>query len=407
MSAIFLEGGHVTSPQGWQAATTECGIKYSDRDDLGLLLSDRPCVSAAMFTTNRVKAAPVLYDMALMQRNPNGLRAVVLSAGNANACTGPDGEAAAETMGHSTETALNLPSDTAFVMSTGTIGLPMPVDLINRGIQTAAAGMGPANGPAFAKAIMTTDTRPKFCAVQVTFSDGRTCTIGGVAKGVGMIHPNMATLLSILTTDATLAPIALDAALRSAVEQSFHSISIDGDTSTNDTVLAMANGIADAPVINAPTGSDYEAFRSGLTAVCQYLAQEVVRDGEGATRFVTIHVRGARDNGEAKQAAMTIARSPLVKTALFGADPNWGRVLCALGYSGAEVDPGRIALSFGGLPVIENGMPLDFDEAAASDMLDQAEVTIDADLGLGTGDATVWTCDFSYGYIKINAEYRT
>lgn len=402
----FLADGHVASPRGWRAAVAACGIKYANRDDLALVVSDRPATAAAVFTTNAVKAAPVLYDMALMAQGGD-LRAVVINAGNANACTGVDGDAAAVAMARAVEQALDLPVNSVFVMSTGTIGVPMPVDKITRGIAEAATRLSPDHGLAAARAIMTTDTRPKHCAVTVTLPDGNAITIGGMAKGAGMIHPNMATMLAVVTTDAAVPRDVLDAAMRQVLEVSFNSISIDGDTSTNDTLLVMANGASDAPPItelDSPAGA---AFVAGLTAVCQHLAHAIVRDGEGATRFVTITVRGAVNNAEAKQAAMTIARSPLVKTALFGADPNWGRVLCAIGYSGATVDPNRVVLHFGGMRVLENGLPLPFDEKAAHKLLDVPDITIDADLGLGEGSATVWTCDFSYDYVRINAEYRT
>jgi glutamate N-acetyltransferase/amino-acid N-acetyltransferase len=406
MAVTFIENGHVASPRGWSGATAACGIKYAGRDDLALLVSDGPAAAAAVFTTNKVKAAPVRYDMALLERGGGSLRGLVVNAGNANACTGPDGDAATVAMARAAEAALGLPADSVFVMSTGTIGVPMPVEKITAGIAAAAGGLG-ADGVALARAIMTTDTRPKHCAVRVALPGGGAITIGGMAKGAGMIHPNMATLLAAVTTDAAVAPSALDAALRRAVELSFNSISVDGDTSTNDTLLAMANGAAGAAPIESLETPDGAAFLEGLVAVCRHLAHAVVRDGEGATRFVTITVRGARSDADAKLAAMTIARSPLVKTALYGADPNWGRVLCAIGYSGAEVDPDRVALLFGGMRVLEGGLPLPFDERAASDLLDVAEVRIDADLGLGTGEATVWTCDFTESYVKINAEYRT
>jgi glutamate N-acetyltransferase / amino-acid N-acetyltransferase len=404
--AAFLDGGHAASPAGWRAATAACGIKYRDRDDLALLLSDRPAAAAAVFTTNKVKAAPVLYDMALMQRGTGGLRAVVINAGNANACTGADGDAAAVAMARAAEQSLDLPADSVFVMSTGTIGVPLPVAKVTAGIAAAARTLG-GDGIAAARAIMTTDTRPKHAALRVELPGGGALTLGGMAKGAGMIHPNMATLLAVVTTDAAVSPAALDAALRYAVELSFNSISIDGDTSTNDTLLVLANGAAGNAPIESLDTPDGEAFRDALTALCVELAHAVVRDGEGATRFVTITVRGAASDADAKLAAMTIAKSPLVKTALYGADPNWGRVLCAIGYSGAEVDPARVVLLFGGMRVLEGGLPLPFDERAASDLLNVPEVSIDADLGLGEGRATVWTCDFSEHYVKINAEYRT
>lgn len=407
MTITFIDDGHAASPLGWSAATTACGIKYRNRDDLALLVSEQPCSAAALFTTNRVKAAPVCYDMELMARNPAGLRAVVINAGNANACTGAAGDAAAAAMARATEEHLSLPAGTVFVMSTGTIGVPMPIEKVLDGIYAASRGLDPDCGVAAARAIMTTDTRPKYCAAQVVLPSGTTVTIGGMSKGAGMIHPNMATLLCTITTDAAVEPATLDAALRHAADLSFHSISIDGDTSTNDTLLAMANGAAGNQPIRDLSTADGAAFLEGLVIVCQRLAQEVVRDGEGATRFVTIHVRGARSNPDAKLAAMTIAKSPLVKTALYGADPNWGRVLCAIGYSGADVEPERVVLHFGGMKVLAGGLPLDFDEKAAHDLLDVPEITIDADLGLGAGAATVWTCDFSYDYVRINAEYRT
>ncbi len=402
----FLTEGHAASPRGWRAAVAACGIKYANRDDLALLVSDRPATAVAVFTTNAVKAAPVRYDMALLERN-HELRAVVINAGNANACTGVDGDAAALAMARAVEQSLDLPVDSVFVMSTGTIGVPMPIEKITRGIAEAATRLSPERGLDAARAIMTTDTRPKHCAVTVTLPDGGAITIGGMAKGAGMIHPNMATMLAVVTTDAAVPRSVLDAAMRQALDVSFNSISIDGDTSTNDTLLVMANGAsATAPITDlaSPAGA---AFLSGLIAVCQHLARAIVRDGEGATRFVTIRVRGATSAADAKLAAMTIARSPLVKTALFGADPNWGRVLCAIGYSGATVDPDRVVLHFGGMRVLENGVPLPFDERAAHDLLNVPEITIDVDLGLGEGEATVWTCDFSYDYVRINAEYRT
>jgi glutamate N-acetyltransferase / amino-acid N-acetyltransferase len=403
----ILDDGSVTTPAGWRAATWACGIKYQGRDDLALLLSATPCSAAAIFTTNKVKAAPVRYDMALIARNAGGLRGLVVNAGNANACTGADGEAATLAMACASEAALGLPADTVFVMSTGTIGVPMPTARIVAGIEAAAGRLDPASGPAAALAIMTTDTRPKRAAVRVALPSGVSIRLGGMAKGAGMIHPNMATLLCAVTSDAAISPPVLDAALRQAAELSFNSISIDGDTSTNDTLLAMANGAAGNAPISRLDSPDGAAFLAGLTALCQRLAHEVVRDGEGATRFVTINVRGATTYADAKLAAMTIAKSPLVKTALYGADPNWGRVLCAIGYSGAEVDPERVVLDFGGMRVLESGLPLPFDEVAASDLLNVPEVLIEADLGLGACAATVWTCDLTEAYIRINAEYRT
>jgi glutamate N-acetyltransferase/amino-acid N-acetyltransferase len=345
--------------------------------------------------------------MALLEQNHAHLRALVVNSGNANACTGLPGEEATAATAQAVEQALDLPPSSVFVMSTGVIGVPLPLEKVLLGIATAATALDATNGSAAARAIMTTDTRPKYAALSVALPSGTTICIGGMSKGAGMIHPNMATMLACVTTDAAVEPAVLDQALRYAADRSFHSISIDGDTSTNDTLLVLANGASGAaPIISLDT-EDGQVFLAALTTLCQKLAQEIVRDGEGATRFVTITLRGARSDAEARQAALTIARSPLVKTALFGADPNWGRVLCALGYSGVELDPDKVVLQFGGLRVLENGLPLDFDEKAAHNLLNVPEVSIDADLGLGEGNATVWTCDFSYEYIKVNAEYRT
>jgi glutamate N-acetyltransferase/amino-acid N-acetyltransferase len=406
-SYTWIDQGGVTAPRGWRAAGVSCGIRNRRRPDLALLLSEAPCAAAALFTTNNITSAHIQYDRPLLERNPAGIRAVVVNSGSANACTGTPGIEAAAAVARAVEETLGLPTDSAVVMSTGVIGLPLPVEKIVRGIGQAAQELSIEGALAAAHATMTTDIRPKQGAVRVALPGGNTCTIGGMAKGSGMIHPNMATMLSTITTDAMLSPELLRAALRHAAERSFHCISVDGDTSTNDTLLGLANGQANLPPITSLDTPAGQAFLAGLTALCQYLAREVARDGEGATRFVTIQVRGAASDAEAHRAAMTVARSPLVKTAIFGADPNWGRIVCALGYSEATLDPARLLLSFGDMQVFANGVPLDFDEQAAHNLLSQPEVLIDADLGLGSGSATAWTCDFSYDYVKINAEYRS
>lgn len=407
MTFSFLEQGSATTPRGWRAAAVACGIRKAGRDDLALLISDTPCAAAALFTTNTVKAAPVLYDQALLARQPNGIRAIVVNSGIANACTGEMGDAAVGTTAQAVSEACTLPEDSVFVMSTGVIGIQLPVEKLRNGISQAAQCLAPDRGPAAARAIMTTDTHPKYCAVSVHLPSGGQVMIGAMAKGAGMIHPNMATMLCFITTDATMTPSALKTVLQYAADRSFHCISIDGDTSTNDTVLALANGLAHTAPITDVASADGQAFGQALTAVCQRMAQEIVRDGEGATRFVTINLRGATSDTEAHRAAMSVARSPLVKTALFGADANWGRVVCALGYSGAALDLNRVVLHFNDLKVFEHGLPIDFDEQAAHHRLDVPEVVIDIDMGLGSGNTTVWTSDFSYDYIKINAEYRT
>ncbi len=402
---VFLEHGFVTSPQGWRAAAVACGMRYSGRDDLALVVSDRPCSAAALFTTNAVQAAHIHYDREVLARNPSGIRAVMINSGSANACTGEDGIAAAATTARALEEELGLPPHSACVMSTGVIGLPLAVEKMLRGIPAAARQLHASNGSAAALAIMTTDTRPKQCAVQVDLPGGEQIVIGAMAKGSGMIHPNMGTMLAVLTTDATIPPPILHAALRHAADRSFNCISVDGDTSTNDTLLMLANGQAAAiEDLASPAG---EAFLEALTAVCQYLACEVVRDGEGATRLVTIQVRGAASDSEAHRAAMSVARSPLVKTALFAADPYAGRMVCALGYSNVTLDPNRLEIYFAGIKVFAQGQPTSFDEKAVHHLLEAPEIVIEADLGLGSGAATVWTCDLSYEYVKINSEYRS
>lgn len=404
----FLADGHSTSPAGWSAGVAACGIKYPDRNDLALLVSEHQCVAAALFTKNRVKSAHILYDTSILARSPTAIRGVVINSGNANACTGEAGLTDARTMARAAEDTLHLPESSMLVMSTGVIGIRLPIEAILRGITAAASHLDPKGGRAAAQAIMTTDTRPKHAAITVSLSDGHTITIGGMSKGAGMIHPNMATMLGILTTDAAITHSALQTSLHYVADRSFHAISVDGDTSTNDTLLIMANGLAGNHPITSIQTPDGQEFLSSLLILCQYLAKEIVRDGEGATKLIEITVSGAQSREQAHQAAMTIARSPLVKTAFFGADPNWGRIICALGYSGVEFVPEQCDLSICGIPVFAQGVPLPFDEHTASTLLANAsEVTVVANLHLGNGEATVWTCDFSYEYVRINAEYRT
>lgn len=403
----LLDAGSVTTPCGWRAAAVACGMRYSGRTDLALLVSDAPATAAALFTTNAVQSAHIHYDRAVLARNATAIRALAVNSGSANACTGQAGIDAAATVARTVEEALALPAHSALVMSTGIIGLPLAVGKIVDGIAQAMSQLAVDQGPAAASAIMTTDTRPKYCAVCVPLPDGGEVHIGGMAKGSGMIHPNMATMLGMVTTDATVPPAILATMLRDAADQSFHCISVDGDISTNDTLLALANGQAGQPPIDSRTSPAGQALLAGLTTVCQYLAKEVVRDGEGATRLVTIHVRGAATDAEARQAAMVVARSPLVKTALFAADPNWGRIVCALGYSQVALDPGRLVLSLEGVTVFANGMPVAFDEQTVHRLLDAPTVQVEADLGMGRGTGFAWTCDLSYEYVRINAEYRT
>jgi glutamate N-acetyltransferase/amino-acid N-acetyltransferase len=401
----------ITAVPGFQATGVKCGIKTSGGRDLALVMADRPCTAAAMFTQNAFQAAPVLYDKALMAKTGgHGIRAVLINAGNANACTGDQGQRDAEQMARWLEEMAQLPVDTAFVMSTGIIGQHLPMEKIKAGLAEALAAMAnePNGGALAAEAIMTTDTIPKEVFVQVEIG-GRVISLGGMAKGSGMIHPDMATMLSALVTDANLTPSDLDGALRRAVNASFNRVSVDGDTSTNDTVVILASGSAtEAPL----SGADLAAFTAALTDLCTKLAKMIARDGEGATKLVEVQIKGAASEAEAVAAAQTVAISPLVKTAIFGNDPNWGRFLMAIGRSGAAVNVAQAALWLqtpqARVPLVAQGQPLPFDAVALNEQLQAAdEVTIIADLGLGSASATYWTCDMSYKYVEINAEYHT
>ena len=400
---------------GFRAAGVAAGIKANGDPDLALIVSDVPCVAAAVFTRNAFAAAPVIYDRKLMRVAAESIQAVVVNAGNANACTGEEGIVRAASMAHITEKALGLPERSAFVMSTGVIGVPLPIEKIRAGVPQAAARLRADGWEEAARAIMTTDTAPKWASATLPADLGG-ATVVGIAKGAGMIHPNMATMLAVIATDLAIAVAPLQAALRHAVNRSFNRITVDGDTSTNDTVVVLANGQAG----NAPITSDedprFAAFQDALTRVCVDLAQQIVRDGEGATKFVTVRVVGAASDEDAVRAAKAVANSPLCKTAFFGGDANWGRVLAAVGYSGAQVDPARVALWFAGgkegqrgpaLQVVTGGTPTDYSEEEATHIFAQPEIDVLVDLGLGEGEAEVWTCDLGYEYVRINAEYRS
>lgn len=392
---------------GFRFAGVSCGIKpqtaaYGGRAlDLALIASDAACSAAGVFTQNRFPAAPVLYDKQALQGNPTGIRAVVINAGNANACTGAQGLADAQRMAALAESALGLPASAALVMSTGVIGLPLPMDKLEAGIRAAARALQPGDDGVqlAAQAIMTTDTKPKRAAQRA----GQASLLG-IAKGAAMIHPNMATMLAVVVTDAAVEPDALQIVLRRAVDRSFNAISVDGDTSTNDTALVLANGLA-GPV-------DLAAFEAALTEVCTDLAQQIVRDAEGASKFITVRVSGAASAAGARQVAQTIAASVLVKTAVYGGDPNWGRVLAAAGRSGVELDPARAALWFAGdggpeYQVVAGGAPLPYDEAEAARIFSCRDLSIHLDLGAGPAQATVWTSDLTHDYVSLNAHYRT
>ena len=405
---LAIEGGSITSPRGFEAAGVACGLKSAGALDLALVHSLRACVGAAVFTTNAVKAAPVVYDHRILLRNPAGLRSVVINSGCANACTGKRGLRDAESTAEALAAALGIEAHDVMVMSTGVIGMPMPMDKIRLGIARAVAERSSCvdAGHAAARAIMTTDTRPKEAAVRVRVEGGE-CTIAGMAKGAGMIHPDMATMLCLVTSDARITPPLAQGAVREAVNESFNLITVDGDTSTNDTVLLMANGLADMEPVEARESLGYQGFARGLAYMLTELAKGVVRDGEGATRFVEITVRGARGKGEARQVARVVARSVLVKTAIYGGDANWGRIVCAVGYSGVAIDPQRIRLWLGDLEMVRGGEPYDVDEKRASEILAQPDIPITIDLGQGEAQATAWTCDLSHKYVDINAHYRT
>ncbi|MBS1967014.1 MAG: bifunctional glutamate N-acetyltransferase/amino-acid acetyltransferase ArgJ [Chloroflexi bacterium SZAS-1] len=402
-----------TLAPGFRAAATACGLKTSSAMaasnlDLALVAAEAPCSAAGVFTSNRVKAAPVLYDQEVLAQNAGSIRAVITNAGNANAVTGAQGLADARQMAALTAYALRCQPDQVLVLSTGVIGRPLAMDKVTQGIAVVASPAAEQGAPAAARAIMTTDTRPKVANTTVTIA-GAPVTISGFCKGAGMIHPDMATLLAIVTTDAQVAPDVLHNALKAAADVSFNRISVDGDTSTNDTLLLLASGVSGAAI---RAGSDaYAAFVAALSEVCTSLAKQVARDGEGATRLIEVVVSGAEDVAQAHAVANTIAISPLLKTAVHGGDPNWGRVLMAAGRSGAAIDPARLTLAFGPpereVVVLRAGMPTTYAEREAAALFREDPVYIRLDLGLGSAQTTVWTCDFSKEYVEINAHYTT
>ncbi len=408
MTYRILPDGGVTTPRGFSAAAVAAGIKPSGRPDLVLVVSDRDCVAAGVFTSNRVAAAPVIVDRQTLAANNSAVRGVVINAGNANACTGEPGLADAHEMQRFTSQTLGGRPQQYLVMSTGVIGVPLPMERVRSGILTAAPLLSAVNGRAAAEGIMTTDTRPKHMAVEVALPGG-VVTLGGMAKGAGMIHPDMATLLGVLTTDAAIVAADLAVMLREAVGRSFNAISIDGDTSTNDTILLLANGASGARVDDA---ASRELFAAALGELCHALAMMVVGDGEGVTRVVTLRVSGARSEAEARRVADTIATSPLVKTAFAGGDPNWGRIMMATGRSGVELEQSRLALWISAgdgppLQIVRDGTPTDYAEADAAAVFAQPAFTVHVDLGDGPAETTLWTTDLTHDYVTINADYRT
>lgn len=398
----YVEGG-VTSPFGFMASGVSAGIKKSGRKDVALVVARDTCPAAAVFTTSSMAAPPVVLSRKHV--SDGRLRAAVVNAGNANACTGESGLADARAMAAATADVLGCDEADVLVASTGVIGVPMPMDLVLAGIAEAAGELDLVAGEDAAEAIMTTDTFMKTTGAALEV-DGATYTVGGMAKGSGMIQPNMATMLAFVTTDAPLSSAACDAALRSAVARTFNRITVDSDTSTNDMCVLMASGAAGGDRIE--TGDRrYALVAAAIEHVCGELARMVVRDGEGATKLITVTVTGATNESDAETAAFAIANSPLVKTAIFGADPNWGRVAMAIGKSTAAVDPARVRIHFAGILTCDGGTAVPFSEEEAAAALASEDVEIAVDLGLGDDEATVWTCDLSYEYVKINGEYRS
>jgi len=399
----FLPGG-ITAVPGILAAGMAAGIKKGDIPDLALIVSEREATIAGVFTLNKVVAAPVLVDRQRMRRGRG--RAILANSGNANACTGRQGYADAVKMAALAAKALRLRPEDVFVASTGVIGKPLPMERIEAAVPVLAGRLRRDGGEEAARAIMTTDTTVKTAAASDTIG-GRTITLGGIAKGSGMIHPNMATMLAFLATDAAVPRALLQRGLRQATDRSFNRIPVDGDTSTNDLVLCLANGVAgNRPV--ARGSADARRFQALLDYVCLDLAKKIAWDGEGATKFVELRVMGARTTDEAVRVAVAIATSSLVKTAWFGQDANWGRIMAAIGRSGARIAPDRIALTYGDVPVVRRGTGLGpAAEEQANTVLKGREFALTVDLGLGPAAATVWTTDLSPEYVKINASYRT
>lgn len=403
MSDLRAIDGGVTAPRGFRAAGVHAGIKR-DTPDVALLVSEAPAAAAGTFTTNRVQAASV--RLCRQRLRVPAARAVVVNSGNANACTGPRGDRDAERMSALAGELLGLAADDVLVCSTGTIGVPLPMDAVERGIRAAAEALSQTGGADAARAIMTTDTAPKQVAAELRV-DGAPVRIGGMAKGAGMIEPNMATMLAFLVTDAAVDPAGLQACLSGAVEQSFNRITIDGDRSTNDTVLFMANGLAGNSTLGGDH-PDWPAFCAAVRELARDLAFQIVRDGEGATKFVTVRVEGSRCAADAERVARAIANSLLVKTSWYGCDPNWGRVIDAVGYSGADVDPDSVTIRYDEVCAARNGVACE--DASLRDLeavLARPRFVLCVDLGLGEGRAEVYTCDCSEEYVRINSAYMT
>ena len=400
--------GGVTAAAGFTAAGIHCGVKSKNtvKKDLALIVSQQDCAAAAVYTRNRVKASPIYVTMEHLE---NGVaRAIVCNSGNANACA-PMGHENAQTMCDVAGAALGISPNDIVVSSTGVIGQTLNIKALEAGIPKAAAALSQTGSDDAAHAIMTTDTIKKEFALQVQIG-GKPVTLGGIAKGSGMIHPNMGTMLCFITTDASITPELLQSALSDVTARTFNRVVVDGDTSTNDMCVVLANGMAENPLIEWKD-DNYKVFASALYQLCEAFAKSIAADGEGASRLITCQVRNARSEETAERMAMAVISSPLVKTAMFGADANWGRVLCAMGYSKAPFRPEHVDIQFqsvvGSIAVCKGGEGLAFDEETAKSILSQDEVIIDIDLQEGHDGATAWGCDLTYDYVKINGDYRT
>ncbi|BAY61273.1 bifunctional ornithine acetyltransferase/N-acetylglutamate synthase [Calothrix sp. FACHB-1219] len=405
--------GGITAPRGYRAAGITAGLKPSGLPDLALIVSDVEAIAAGVFTTSQVKAACVDYCRQRLQAKHNA-RAILCNAGQANAATGTQGWFDALESAMAVAQALNIPSESVLLASTGVIGQRIKMDALKAGIPSLVAALSETGSDTAAGAIITTDLVPKSIALETTIGD-RPVRIGGIAKGSGMIHPNMATMLAFVTCDAAVSPALWQQMLSRAADRSFNSITVDGDTSTNDSLIALANGQSRTPAI-IEMGSEAEKLEAMLTAVCQHLAKAIARDGEGATCLIEVQVTGAQDETSARQIAKTIAGSSLVKSAIFGRDPNWGRIAAAAGRAGVLFEQENLQIKLGDFLLLENGQPLTFDRAAASAYLKQAStgaylkedtVLISVNVGNGHGTGKAWGCDLSYDYVKINAEYTT
>ena len=402
--------GGVTAAKGFQAASTAAGIKYQGRTDMAMVYSEKPCVAAGTFTTNIVKAAPVKWDQEIVYQHPSA-QVIICNSGIANACTGEEGFSYCRATAKAAAETLNVDENSVLVASTGVIGMQLPIQKLADGVKAMAPKLQGTleAGNEAAKAIMTTDTKEKEVAVQIEVG-GKTVTIGGMCKGSGMIHPNMCTMLGFVTTDACISKQLLQEALSQDVKDTYNMVSVDGDTSTNDTVLLLANGMAETPEINEKN-EDYQKFCEALNYINTTLAKKIAGDGEGATALFEVKIIGAESKEQAVTLSKSVVTSSLTKAAIYGHDANWGRILCAMGYSGAQFDPEKVDLYFeskaGKIQIIENGVAVDYSEEEATKILSEDAVTAIADVKMGDCTATAWGCDLTYDYIKINADYRS